>query len=28
MTHIIGGMIGGMIGYGLNCKSRFDKSGS
>ena len=22
MTHIIGGMIGGMIGYGLNCKSR------
>lgn len=28
MTHIIGGMIGGMIGYGLNCKSRFDRSGS
>lgn len=24
MTHIIGGMIGGMIGYGLNCKSRFE----
>ena len=24
MTQIIGGMIGGMIGYGLNCKSRFE----